>query len=97
LVTVSPFGSNADWTPALEQVRLAYNEWIRAQPSASSSVHVYDMAAAQSAGGLADDDDPELLAATFDAGDGLHPNLAGGQQVAGHIKQILDALYAVPP
>jgi len=92
LLTVSPFGNNADWTQALEQIRLTYNRWLLAQASAQNGIYVYDMAAAASAGGLADDGNPTLLAASFDSGDGLHPNLAGGQRIATELKQILDEI-----
>ncbi len=92
LVTVSPFGNNVDWSPAREQVRLAYNQWLLAQGSAQSGIYVYDMAAAASAGGLADDDNPTILSAAFDIGDGLHPNLAGGQRIATELKQMLDEI-----
>jgi lysophospholipase L1-like esterase len=97
LVTVAPFGNNTNWTPVLEQARLAYNQWVRAQPSSARGIYVYDMAAPQSAGGLADDTNPALLAVAFDSGDGVHPNLAGGQQIAGRLKQILDGLDAGSP
>jgi lysophospholipase L1-like esterase len=92
LMTVSPFGDNANWTTAREQVRLAYNAWVRAQASPQNGIYVYDMAASQTLGGLADDSNSELLASSFDTGDGLHPNLAGGQQIAQQLSQVLDAI-----
>jgi len=92
LVTVSPFGNNANWTSAREQVRLAYNAWVRAQASPQNGIYVYDMAASQALGGLADNSNSDLLALAFDSGDGLHPNLAGGQQIAQQLSQILDVI-----
>ncbi len=90
-MTVSPFQNNANWTSAREQVRITYNQWLLSQASAQNGIYVYDMAAAATAGGLADDSEPAVLSASFDSGDGLHPNLAGGQQIAQQLKQILDA------
>jgi len=91
LLTISPFGRNSNWTTSREQVRVAYNQWIRAQASQPKRIYVYDMAAALGAGGIADDDDPTILAPSIDAGDGLHPNGIGGLQIATGVKKILDA------
>jgi lysophospholipase L1-like esterase len=90
LFTVSPFGNNVNWTTAREQVRIAYNQWVRGQASPQNQIYVYDMAAATSAGGIADDANPTNLAASFDIGDGLHPNAAGSLQIATTVKEILD-------
>ncbi len=90
LITVSPFRTNVDWTTPREQVRVAYNQWVRAQASQSNRIFVYDMAAGLAAGGIADDNDPSTLAASIDAGDGLHPNGIGGLQIASQLKQLLD-------
>jgi lysophospholipase L1-like esterase len=96
LITLSPFGNNANWTAAREQVRLAYNQWLRTRDSPQNGIYVYDMAALESAGGLANDANPALLAADVDSGDGLHPNLAGGVRIASHLNQILDEINATP-
>lgn len=90
LFTVSPFGHNGNWTADREQVRIDYNQWVRSMASAQRRIYVYDMASGMSAGGIADDSDSEYVAAAFDAGDGLHPNAAGGLQIASGVKQILD-------
>lgn len=90
LFTVSPFGHNGNWTAAREQVRIDYNQWVRSMASAQKGIYVYDMASGASAGGIADDSNSEYVAATFDAGDGLHPNAAGGMQIAGGVKHLLD-------
>ena len=94
LLTVGPFGNNANWTSSREAVRLDYNQWLRSQAAASRNVYVYDMAAPAALGGLADDTNPSVIAAAYDIGDGLHPNLAGGQQIA---RQILTLLGSGPP
>jgi len=92
LMTVSPFGNNRNWTSEREQVRLAYNQWLRGQAAAQKGDYVYDMAASAAAGGLADNNNSALLASSFDSGDGLHPNLAGGDQIAQRLAQILDTV-----
>ncbi len=89
LITVSPFGNNVDWTPAGEQVRLDYNQWLRTQASPQNGIYIYDMAAAASAGGLADNHNLAILAPKFDIGDGLHPNLAGGLRIANELRNML--------
>jgi hypothetical protein len=96
LFTVSPFGKNGNWTAAREQVRLAYNQWVRTQASMQSRIYVYDMAAGMSAGGIAENANAGIVAASFDAGDGLHPNAAGGLQIATGVKHILDTDFPLP-
>jgi hypothetical protein len=91
LITISPFGKNANWTSSREQVRVAYNQWVRAQASQQNRIYVYDMAAGLAAGGIADDNNPTILAPSIDVGDGLHPNGIGGLQIATGVKHILDA------
>jgi hypothetical protein len=82
LITISPFGKNANWTSSREQVRVGYNQWVRAQASQQNRIYVYDMAAGLAAGGIADDNNPTILAPSIDVGDGLHPNGIGGLQIA---------------
>jgi lysophospholipase L1-like esterase len=74
--TITPSKDNIYglWTPQVEVTRLAFNDWIRTTNLIDGYV---DFAAA-----VADPTDPAKLAAQYNSGDGLHPNLAGDQAMA---------------
>jgi lysophospholipase L1-like esterase len=72
--TITPFGGSFLDTPEREAVRQAVNTWILASGALDA---VFDFATA-----LADPADPSRLAASYDSGDGLHPNDAGCQALA---------------
>lgn len=72
--TITPFGLDKVWTPALEAKRDALNDWIR---HAQVFDGVIDFAKA-----LADPADPAKMRAQFSSPDGLHPNDAGHAAMA---------------
>jgi lysophospholipase L1-like esterase len=72
--TIPPFGAMAGWTPAMEAERTAVNRWMT---TGGAFDGVVDFAAA-----VADPADPARLAATYDSGDGQHPNDAGHAALA---------------
>ena len=64
------------WTPELEQVRVAVNEWIRAGGDGTlDAVADFDAATRDPA-------DPQRLLPAYDSGDHLHPNDAGDAAMA---------------
>lgn len=63
-----------------ETVRGAYNAFVRANSLGLTAI--YDAAAAQSVGGMADNSNPAILYSAFDSGDHLHPSDAGQTQYA---------------
>ena len=71
--TITPFGSNAYYTPAHETVRQTVNTYIR---GANFDAFI-DFDAA-----VRDTSNPPRLQAAFDSGDGLHLNPAGYQKLA---------------
>jgi lysophospholipase L1-like esterase len=72
VATIMPFEGRHTWTPAMEAVRLAVNDWIR-----RSFPAVADFDAA-----TRDPADPARLAPAYDSGDHLHPNDAGDLAMA---------------
>jgi lysophospholipase L1-like esterase len=72
-VTVLPFGGDAAWTPARQEQAELLNDLLRR----TAGVAVVDAYAAMSERG-----DPRRLRASYDAGDGLHPNDAGAALLA---------------
>lgn len=63
-----------------ETVRLAHNSFVIANSLGLTGI--YDAAAPQSAGGMADNSNTAVLYAPFDSGDHLHPSDAGQTQFA---------------
>lgn len=75
LGTVMPFGNDEmPGCPLGEQVREAFNAWIRTQKLADG---IFDFDKA-----LQDSDRPKYLQEGLHIGDGLHPNGAGGEVMA---------------
>jgi lysophospholipase L1-like esterase len=72
--TILPFKGWGVWTPQLETVRQAVNEWIR-------SSHVYDTVVDFDQV-TRDPADPQRMLPRFDCGDHLHPGDAGYQAMA---------------
>lgn len=74
--TIMPFEGWKTWTPALEPVRSAVNDWIRAGGDGLfSGVADFDAVTRDPA-------DPAHLRPEFDSGDHLHPNDAGDLAMA---------------
>jgi lysophospholipase L1-like esterase len=70
--TITPFEGWRTWTPSMEAVRVAVNDWIR---RSFPAVADFDAAVRDSA-------DPAVLNPAFDSGDHLHPNDAGDLAMA---------------
>jgi len=70
--TIMPFEGWRTWTPAMEAVRLAVNDWIR---HAFPAVADFDAATRDPA-------DPARINPAYDSGDHLHPNDAGDLAMA---------------
>jgi lysophospholipase L1-like esterase len=79
VATITPFRAGvlpAGWIPALTRRRDAYNGWIRAMYSPTGQLlDIGDQLAGPDG----------LMAATYDSGDGLHPNDRGASVLAGAI------------
>ena len=74
--TLTPFQGWGPWSPALDQVRMKVNDWIRAGGNGDfDAVADFDQA-------VRDPADPRKLRRDFDGGDHLHPNDAGMQAMA---------------
>ncbi len=67
--------------------RLLYNAFVRANSLGLAGV--VDLAKSQATGGMANNGDPTLLFAGFDAGDGIHWNAAGHLQAAAAIEAVI--------
>jgi lysophospholipase L1-like esterase len=74
--TITP-RDDSGWVPAMEANRVAVNQWIRTSGAYSA---VFDFDAV-----LRDAVNPHRLAAFYDSGDGLHPNMAGLKALADSI------------
>lgn len=88
--TITPFKDAAYkgyWSPQKELTRQAVNQWIRTS-GAFDAVVDFDAA-------VRDPADPEMLRATYDSGDHLHPNDAGYAAMGNAIN--LAVLRAVGP
>ncbi|QUQ70070.1 SGNH/GDSL hydrolase family protein [Kutzneria sp. CA-103260] len=72
--TILPFKGWGVWTPQLETVRAAVNQWIRTS-------HVYD-AVVDFDQVVRDPADPQRMLPAYDCGDHLHPGDAGYQAMA---------------
>lgn len=72
--TITPFGKNSYAGNAREATRLRVNEWILTNGTFD---HAVDFASV-----VADPSEVSQLAAQYDSGDGLHPNVAGYQAIA---------------
>ncbi|MGK5685405.1 SGNH/GDSL hydrolase family protein [Actinoplanes sp. URMC 104] len=76
LCTITPWKGYRVYTPALDQVRLRVNAWIRSSGGGGAdAVADFDLA-------LRDPADPLRLDPQYDGGDHLHPNNAGMQALA---------------
>ena len=74
--TIMPWKGWGSYTPALDAVRVAVNEWIRAGgDGAFAGVADFDAATRDPA-------DPQRIRPAFDSGDHLHPNDAGDLAMA---------------
>ncbi len=77
--TITPRGSSALWTEAMEQQRVLLNQMLRdAVGGPFDALADFDLA-------LANPLAPNLMAPQFDSGDGLHPNPLGLQEIAATI------------
>lgn len=74
--TVTPRGSSALWTDAMEQQRVLLNQMLR------DAVGLEFDALADFDTALANPLLPNLMATQYDSGDGLHPNPLGLQEIA---------------
>jgi lysophospholipase L1-like esterase len=70
--TIMPFEGWRTWTPGMEAVRVAVNDWIR---RSFSAVADFDAVTRDPA-------DPARIAPAYDSGDHLHPNDAGDLAMA---------------
>lgn len=70
-MTITPYGNNVNWTSAAETKRTTINSSILNYCS-TNSITCYDSSTA-----LQDSVDHTKLNATYDSGDGLHPNTTG--------------------
>lgn len=83
--TLTPCGNNALYGSASNNAkRAAVNEWIRTQSPADAVID-FDLA-------VRDANNPDVIAAAYDGGDGLHFNAAGYERLAQAID--LDLLQA---
>ena len=92
IMTVSPFMNNQTWKSEREIVRTDYNSWLIDRAASDPNIAIYDAALPASSGGLANDSNILELAPQFDSGDGLHPNVDGGRQLANHFKVLIDSM-----
>jgi lysophospholipase L1-like esterase len=74
LMTIPPFGRNANWSAAIERERRAINKWMRTSKLPDGVVDAEPV--------LADPAHPSWLLPAYDSGDGLHPNDAGHNALA---------------
>jgi lysophospholipase L1-like esterase len=74
---LTPFKGFTVWTPQLESVRQALNNWIRSSGHYDAVVD-FDKA-------IQDPNNPLAMLPAYDSGDHLHPNDAGYVQMAGSI------------
>ena len=88
LTTITPSDAGAHGTPAADATRDAVNAWVLAHGREHATA-VIDFAAA-----VADRANPERLATTADAGDGLHLTAAGYRALAAALP--VDALTGSP-
>jgi lysophospholipase L1-like esterase len=77
VATILPWGNSSAWTSGGQTKTAAVNTWIAAYAVAHPGVHLLDAYAVMG------DSDPTKLKATYDQGDGVHPNDAG-QTALGH-------------
>lgn len=68
--------------PGTDVVRAGFNTWLKANYVSLGLFGVYDAAAAQSSGGLANNGNPNLMAAALVTSDLTHPNIAGQTVIA---------------
>lgn len=76
VVCILPFGNNAGWTAPKEAIRVAVNDWIKA--------NVVNYVDAELVIGDGDPTQPVILPA-YDSGDGLHLSTDGDTALAGAI------------
>ena len=77
--TLTPWQGRPSYTPERDAVRMAVNNWIRAGGGGSfDAVADFDRA-------VRDPMNPMRLRHDYDGGDGLHPNAAGNQALAGAV------------
>lgn len=78
--SIPPFREHVSWSPQREQLRLAYNHWLRGYVAQSAERALCDLALPVTQGGLASTSDPEVPAPGL-AEDGLHPTPAGSRMI----------------
>ncbi|MFC4033351.1 discoidin domain-containing protein [Streptomyces polygonati] len=73
--TLTPFKGTTGWTQNREDIRQAYNAFLRTSSSGCDAVNDVDTA-------THDPSNPQAYLPAFDSGDHLHPNDAGMQAIA---------------
>ncbi|WP_329137520.1 discoidin domain-containing protein [Streptomyces sp. NBC_01476] len=73
--TLTPFKGTTGWTQSREDVREAYNAFLRTSSSGCDAVNDVDAA-------THDPSDPQAYLPSYDSGDHLHPNDLGMQAIA---------------
>lgn len=68
--------------PGTDTTRANYNTWLKANYVSLGLFGVYDAAASQATGGLANNGNPNAMAAALATSDLTHPNIAGQTQMA---------------
>lgn len=67
--------------PGTDSTRTAFNLWLKQNQAALGIYGIYDAAAPQNQGGLADNSNSNALYSSFDSGDGTHPSATGHIQI----------------
>lgn len=87
VATIPPFGRSEYWSENAERARQEMNQWLRTSLPVAAVLDIANV--------LADSSDPTRLRATYDSGDGLHPNDAGHEAIGLAVAGLLSASSAV--
>lgn len=75
--------------PGTDTIRTDFNTWLKANYISLGCSAVYDAAAPQSAGGLANNSNPNAMATSLVTSDNTHPNIAGQTVIANGFQPLL--------